>query len=576
MFDAFKFDPQLTAKQEVDLASIPPLPEPAQQPALQAAPEEGAVPVSFSEMASQRQDRYLSSLQESRGFVLQPPQMGKLVGFDEEEEEVQMTPGGLAQLTIDEGERLAVYKDTKGIPTIGVGFNLQEPANRTLFRQVTGFSAEEAIAGRQITKEHSQQLLVATAARAEKDARSLLPSFDSMPPEVQDAAVNFVFNVGKTTASQFKNTLAAMERGDGAAAAAGIRNSAYYKQVGKRGERVAKALEKLKPSVTPLSQQEEDSGKKAAAAAAAAAGAGMIAARKDPELVTQANKMLKAGSSAEDVYKATGLYYAMDNSWVQMLPDNESRLKMTGGTAKPVRLRDVLHHPQLERLYGDMLDTITVVFDKEAISTGQAVYKPYARTIAVDPGRAPADLLEDILHETQHAMQHWDGRPGGTNIDSPILPNQWAKANMSAGEIKRAKKIGKDLADAFTPMWLDMLEDDRGAIIDALQHGVITDDLVNLATTMEGEAESFDQPLPDKAQAAFDRIKESTHPVASRREMYMRDQGESESRFVERHASKTLDELKALGLPEDNFDRAKALITRTVKEAAKGGLKILK
>lgn len=157
-----------------------------------------------------------------------------------------MTPEGYNQLAIDEGERLSAYKDTKGISTIGVGFNLEEPANRELFRSVTGFSVAEAIAGRKITKAQSRELLAITVERARADTQRLLPQLDTYPPKVQDALTNFVFNVGLSTASQFKNTLAAVRRRDGKAAAEGIRNSAYYKQVGARGERVAQAIEQLK------------------------------------------------------------------------------------------------------------------------------------------------------------------------------------------------------------------------------------------------------------------------------------------------------------------------------------------
>lgn len=159
--------------------------------------------------------------------------------------EDDMTPEGKKQLISDEGLRLKVYKDTKGIDTIGIGFNLEEPANAETFKSVTGFSMSEARAGKVITNEHADALLDVTVKSAEADARKLVPSFDSHDPAVQDAITNFVFNLGLPKAQGFKNTLAAINRGDGKAAAAGIRRSAYYRQVGKRGERVASAIEKL-------------------------------------------------------------------------------------------------------------------------------------------------------------------------------------------------------------------------------------------------------------------------------------------------------------------------------------------
>lgn len=188
--------------------------------------------------------------------------------YDYEEPSI-VTPDGKKQLIRDEGQRLSAYKDSKGIYTIGVGFNLEEPANAKLFEQTTGFSAEEAKQGKPITAADSAALLDVTVQRAEADARSLLPSFAKLSDKDQDAFVNFVFNVGRGTASQFKNTLAALNRGDGKAAAAGLRASAYYKQVGARGERVAKALETLEPRpAVPVAPAPESAAKKPAEAPA--------------------------------------------------------------------------------------------------------------------------------------------------------------------------------------------------------------------------------------------------------------------------------------------------------------------
>ncbi len=179
------------------------------------------------------------------GFTGQIRQMSQQSRQDRQQE-IDVTPKGLDRLVVDEGERLKVYKDSLGIDTIGVGFNLEEPANHSIFQNVVGFSVEEAKKGRLITKAQSRELLAITADRARLDAERLLPQLESYPPEVQDAITNFVFNVGLRTAGKFVNTFAAIKRRDGTAAASGIRNSRYYQQVGKRGERIAQALERLK------------------------------------------------------------------------------------------------------------------------------------------------------------------------------------------------------------------------------------------------------------------------------------------------------------------------------------------
>lgn len=177
-----------------------------------------------------------------------PPDWWQRQAGDAFKETEEVTPEGKKQLVHDESssrDHLKAYKDSKGIYTIGHGFNLQEPSNAAIFKEVTGFSVEEAIKGREITVEQQEALLGHTVNVAEADVRKLVPKFDELTPEQQDALTNFVFNVGLTTARQFKNTFAAINRGDGKAAAQGIRHSAYYRQVGARGERIAKVLETL-------------------------------------------------------------------------------------------------------------------------------------------------------------------------------------------------------------------------------------------------------------------------------------------------------------------------------------------
>ena len=165
-----------------------------------------------------------------------------------EQEGDDVTPEGLNRLILDESsakDHLTAYKDSKGIHTIGHGFNLQDSTNAEVFQKVVGFSVDEAMKGKAITKEHQEKLLEHTVAQADRDVRKLVPDFEKLTPEQQDALTNFVFNVGLTTALKFKNTFAAIRRGDGKAAAHGIRNSAYYKQVGARGERIAQAIETI-------------------------------------------------------------------------------------------------------------------------------------------------------------------------------------------------------------------------------------------------------------------------------------------------------------------------------------------
>lgn len=552
---------------------------PASEPAAPAAtpaptsadlPAEGETPVSFSALQEARQATLEAGLR-ATGYV-PPPRLARVfqTPASAPEEGFDVTPGGLEQLRKDEGERLRPYKDTKGITTVGVGFNLEDPANHSVFRDVVGVDPAAFIRqGMALTPAQSKELLDITSERAARDARMLVPNFDTLPSAAQDALTNFVFNVGMKTASQFKNTLAAINRGDGKAAAAGIRNSAYYKQVGQRGERVAKALENLQD---PQPDQQPAIDPATAAEAAAAAGAGTVVQAKAPEAIKTGNAMLKAGASADEVFKATGLYHAHDGQWLELLSDKASRVQGQL-TEEPQRLSAVFANQELEKRYPELFRTVTVKLETNPAASG--VFFPATNTITITPGQSPEEIRKTLIHEVQHAVQKWDNRPGGGNEDSHFLPKQWAKSNLTAGEIAKNKKIGNDLMDALAPAWLDMLQQDRDAIVDAQQFGVVTEDLADMATTMLGEQEAgLGDPMPKAAIKALQRITENSSPTASRKEMYWRLPGEAEARFAETHADKTLEELKALGLPEDNFDRAKALLTKFERIAAKAATRI--
>jgi len=75
-----------------------------------------------------------------------------------------------------EGYRRQVYKDTKGIATIGYGFNLEDPANRRLAKNVLNINDSEyskLVTGkRSISKDEAQVLFDAAVAEAEKQVRS--------------------------------------------------------------------------------------------------------------------------------------------------------------------------------------------------------------------------------------------------------------------------------------------------------------------------------------------------------------------------------------------------------------------
>jgi lysozyme len=135
-----------------------------------------------------------------------------------------------------EGYEFVPYKCPAGYRTIGVGHNYDaNPLPKDMQKYLDLYAC--------ITAKMVERLLEADCHIAEEACKRLYPCFDEFIQERQDALVDFLFNVGEGTAKTFKQTNKAINEGRWGDAAKGIRASAYYKQVGKRGEEIARMLE---------------------------------------------------------------------------------------------------------------------------------------------------------------------------------------------------------------------------------------------------------------------------------------------------------------------------------------------
>jgi lysozyme len=123
----------------------------------------------------------------------------------------------MAELTRDEGRRLKPYVDTVGKTTIGVGRNL------------TDVGISDAECDTMLSNDIDR-----TVAWLDRN----LPWWRQLDPVRQRVVINMAFNMqgGLLT---FVNTLAAMKRGDYAAAADGMLASKWAGQVGARAMRLA-------------------------------------------------------------------------------------------------------------------------------------------------------------------------------------------------------------------------------------------------------------------------------------------------------------------------------------------------
>lgn len=124
------------------------------------------------------------------------------------------------QLIQHEGLRLKVYVDTVGVPTIGVGRNLRDK----------GITQTEAM----LLLEHDLDECIRDCAT--------FPWFEGLDSIRQRVIVDMRFNLGPSGLRKFKNTLAAVARGDYQAAANGMLKSLWAKQVKGRAVRLANMM----------------------------------------------------------------------------------------------------------------------------------------------------------------------------------------------------------------------------------------------------------------------------------------------------------------------------------------------
>ena len=131
-----------------------------------------------------------------------------------------------------EGSRSQVYKDTKGIPTIGVGLNLTTQAAQSAIAAL-GIDINSLLDGSlSLTDDQIDQLLTGSINLALVTAHNLVQNFDNLPDNQQLVITDLAFNMGQPVFSKFVNTLNFINRQDWPNAAANLQQSAWFHQVG--------------------------------------------------------------------------------------------------------------------------------------------------------------------------------------------------------------------------------------------------------------------------------------------------------------------------------------------------------
>lgn len=138
-----------------------------------------------------------------------------------------------------EGVKTKKYIDSRGIPTVGVGFNLRRGDADQKLKSV-GANPIKVKQGKQdLSIKQIDSLLISDLMAAKKAAEDLVPGLISQPGPVQGVMTEMAFNLGKAGLAEFKNFLTSIKNKKYTEASKEMLNSNWSKQVGLRAKTLA-------------------------------------------------------------------------------------------------------------------------------------------------------------------------------------------------------------------------------------------------------------------------------------------------------------------------------------------------
>ena len=135
------------------------------------------------------------------------------------------------QLEIDEGIVHEIYLDHLGYPTFGIGHLVRESDPE-----------HGANVGTKVDEARCIEAFNQDVESVIKDCKILYPDFDDLPEEVQQIVANMMFNMGRPRLSKFKGMKRGVDAKDWNAAADEMVDSAWYRQVTNRANRLVERM----------------------------------------------------------------------------------------------------------------------------------------------------------------------------------------------------------------------------------------------------------------------------------------------------------------------------------------------
>lgn len=143
-----------------------------------------------------------------------------------------------------EGVKPKKYLDSKGIPTVGIGFNLNRKDADQKLKSV-GANPIKVKKGIQPLNDKQMELLLIGDLKASKDAANrIVGNLSAHPAGVQGVLVEMVFNLGANGLSGFKKFISNIKSKNYAEASKEMMKSDWSKQVGNRSKTLATIVAK--------------------------------------------------------------------------------------------------------------------------------------------------------------------------------------------------------------------------------------------------------------------------------------------------------------------------------------------
>ena len=138
------------------------------------------------------------------------------------------------QLEVDEGCVYEIYNDHLGYPTFGIGHLVKESDPEQGQSLGTAVSSERVV---EAFESDIQSVL--------RDCNILYSDFDDLPEEAQQVIANMMFNLGRPRLSKFAGMKRGVDARDWNAAADEMVDSAWYRQVTNRADRLVERIRAL-------------------------------------------------------------------------------------------------------------------------------------------------------------------------------------------------------------------------------------------------------------------------------------------------------------------------------------------